>query len=640
VPAFGTLLVAGVACVVAFRARLRLALVVVLAVAFLVPDTLLVPRQFTATSYLTVGRAVTWAFALGLVRRVARGEVDSSALRPRKVHLFLLVFVAVAFVDGVALAAPTTEIAPALHIWMATVDQLVFFWSVLAAIRAIDDDLWVARALGGVLTVSAVIAVIEHFTRTSYARWWFHGEPQLLGTDPALPLETRGAGVRVRAADDFALAFGWVSVILLPPLLAVAAYVRTRMGTVVRLLPGLVVVAVLWSQSRSALVGLAGGLVAFLVLARMDGRVTFYLLAIGGVGLVGGLLTSALTHPFAAAQSGSTAVRAARLPIILGAVAGRSLIGLGSAGLGNVGITTTDSSYLTIYASLGVIGIAALVAVLVAALGTAAGGLRAAPGPQRAVAAGVVAGILVAVAAPAAYDLFTETASTLALWLLVALGTAIGERTPVRAQVPLPSLPRRPRTRWAARLALPVLGVGLGALAWAEAPVHYTATYRFDAVPVRDVVAAPDTEVYVGQVLVTSICSSITNQALPPRTAVSCRDLDAGPGTGEVQVESPSASTTAEVVAATVRAGRVFPGFAAHPLPGPVSGKPTALRTAPVWLGLAGGAAAFLLPVRPVRRRRRRSAPLRRRGPAGADPGTALLPRSALVSAGAEARPV
>ena len=126
-PAAGVLVVTLVACVLAYRARLRVALVTLLAVQFLVPDTLLVPRQFTATSYLTVGRAVIVFFALGIVRRTVRGEMPGSSLRPRRIHLMLGVFSVVAFVNGIALAAPTTDIAPALHIWMGTIDNLVFF---------------------------------------------------------------------------------------------------------------------------------------------------------------------------------------------------------------------------------------------------------------------------------------------------------------------------------------------------------------------------------------------------------------------------------------------------------------------------------------------------------------------------------
>jgi hypothetical protein len=584
---------------VALRARLRFALATLLASIFLVPDTLLAPRQFTSTSYLTVSRAVIVAFALGIIWRATRGEVAVSCLRPRRLHLVLVVFVAVAYVNGIALAAPTTDIAPALHIWMGWVDDLVFFWAVLAAIRALDDDLWVAKLVSVILVLTAAIAVIEHFDHSSYARWWFEGEPTLLnGTVPASPLELRGTSLRVRAADQFALAFGWITVILIPLLLAVVPYVRSRLGTLARLAPVIVIVAVVWSQSRSALLGLALGTVALLLLSRLDVRLTPYLLGAALIAGLVGVLTTALSHPFLVAQSGSTAVRGERLPIVFHAIASRPYTGLGWTGLQVVGVDTTDSSYLTIYGSLGVIGVTTLLILLGTALATAATGLRALPGPRRAIAAGVVAAVLVALAGPVGYDLFSQPSSTEALWLMVAIGTALGERGSSSRTFTPPSTPRAVHYDLLPRLCAPLVGVLAGWALVNVAPTHYSATYRFDSMPFSRLAAADNDQIYVGKLMVNSICASVQDQPLPDGATATCRDLHAGPGTGEVQVTSSTPSVAQAAEDATISAGRRFPGFTPYPLSGVTPGTPTGMKTAPVSLGLIGLGLAILVPLR------------------------------------------
>lgn len=603
-PAVGVLLVTVVACGVALRARLRVALATLLAAVFLVPDTLLVPRQFTSTSYLTVSRAVIVAFALGIIWRATRGELAVSCLRPRRVHLVLIVFVAVAYVNGIALAAPTTDIAPALHIWMGWVDDLVFFWAVLAAIRAIDDDLWVAKLVSVILVLTAGIAIIEHFDHSSYARWWFKGEPTLLNsTVPASPLELRGTSLRVRAADQFALAFGWITVILIPLLLAVVPYVRSRLGTLVRLAPVIVIVAVVWSQTRSALLGLALAAVALLVFSRLDARLTPYLLGAALIAALVGVLTTALSHPFLVAQSGSTTVRGERLPIVFHAVASRPYTGLGWAGLHFVGVDSTDSSYLTIYGSLGAVGVTALFVLLGTALATAATGLKASPGPRRAIAAGATAAVVVAVAGPLGYDLFSQPSSTEALWLMVAIGTAVGERGLPSRTFAGPSDRGAVRYDWLPRLLAPVVGVLAGLVLLVVAPTHYSATYRFDSMPFSRLAAATNNQIYVGKLQVNSICASVENQPMLDGATATCRDLHAGPGTGEVQVTSSAPSGTQAAEDATISAGRRFPGFTPYPLGGVTPGTPTAMKTAPVWLGLIGLALAVVMPLRVDRRR-------------------------------------
>jgi hypothetical protein len=596
-PALGTLAVVVLACAVAFRARLKVALVTVLAVAFLVPDTLIVPRQFIGTSQVPVVRAVILFFALGMVRRLARREMDFRDFRPRRMHLVLMAFVVVGFVDGVALGSPSIGLEASLHDWSIWVDQLVFFWSVLGAIRAIDDDLWVGKALGFVLVVTAGIAIGEHFDHSSYARWWFKGEPTLTDSGGAIPLELRGGGIRVRAADSFALSFGWVSAILFPVLLAVVPFVRSHWRPLLRIAPGAVVVAILWSQSRTPLVGLAGGVVALLVVSRFHPRLTPYLLVLIVLGCVAGLLTSVVTHPFSAGaqQSGSVGVRVARLPLIMGATAGRPYVGVGWTGLRTVGVNGTDSSYLTIYGTLGIIGSVVFLVMLATALFSAAGSVRAPSGAGRVLGAAAVAGVLTSLVAPVGYDMFTQEASTLALWMMVALGMAVGER----ARIPPPTQPYV--GRWLLRAGAPVVGLVTGVLLSAFSPSHATAAYMFESLPLSRLPPNGVNLGFVGELLTNSVCDSLSAQPVPPGAKVFCRDDDPALGTGKVEVTSPTVSETEAVVRASVKSGNIVLGFTVHPVPGIQIGKPTGFRTAPVAGILVGLAVSLLVP--PLRRK-------------------------------------
>jgi hypothetical protein len=121
--------------------------------------------------------------------------------------------------------------------------------------------------------------------------------------------------------------------------------------------------------------------------------------------------------------------------------------------------------------------------------------------------------------------------------------------------------------------------------------------------PFSRLAAATNDQVYIGQVLANSICASIENAPLRDGATATCRDLNAGQGTGEVQVTSSTASGTSAAEQATISAGTRFAGFAAYPIGGVTPGTPTGLRTAPVSLGLVGLALAVLIPPRVDRRR-------------------------------------
>jgi hypothetical protein len=129
------------------------AVTIILGVAFLIPDALKVPY---APHYLTVYRLVVWASALGLILRVSRREIPTSALRPGRVHLLLLALVGFAYFVGVAGQVAPATFSPSYNIWLNFVDQillvisLVAFGRVVGARWVLTRAVWVAAVAAGV----------------------------------------------------------------------------------------------------------------------------------------------------------------------------------------------------------------------------------------------------------------------------------------------------------------------------------------------------------------------------------------------------------------------------------------------------------------------------------------------------------
>ena len=55
---------------------------------------------------------------------IRRGEVSVDSLRPTRIHVAILVYLAVSFATGVALSRSNVHLNASLHIWLGALDQL------------------------------------------------------------------------------------------------------------------------------------------------------------------------------------------------------------------------------------------------------------------------------------------------------------------------------------------------------------------------------------------------------------------------------------------------------------------------------------------------------------------------------------
>jgi hypothetical protein len=592
-PAAGVVALTAAIVLFVLAAPLRWATIALLGTSLLVPATLVMPNGLT--SFLTVPRVVLVSFLATLLLRRHRGEIGGDAFRPTRVHVLFAAFVVVAFVNGLALAAPTTPAGTALARWGEIVDQLAFFIAVLTAVRAIRDDWWVAKAITALLAVFVGIAIGEHYTGGSWSRWFFEGVGSQLGKlNAAFPLERRGGELRVRSAAPFALAFAWVAAMLFPVLVAFSSRAIRRTTIFALALPGLVVAAILWSFTRSALATVVGAAVVLWMASRADRRIG----ALVGIGLAAaGIVLAA--HPtfgrrFQTPETrGSVQARLQRLPQIFEIVAARPLRGVGLGGLGPFGFQTTDASYLLVYAELGVIGLVVFLALLGSVVLETLPGLRAPPGERRVLAAAAFTGLLVAIAGAAAYDLFSAQGSARQFWLLAAVGIAVGERAhPAPQHAPLVRVTR-------ARLALAAAGIAGGAIVLAAAPAQAALSYRFQTIPAIGETASRTDLIYLGDVLGHSACDiarSIDAQRSGARLSCTATDRLLGPGAGRVRIRAPDLAPAQRASTALASVERHYlPAFTMEQAAPAASGRATAAWTAPVWLGLAALLGAVFL---------------------------------------------
>ena len=580
-----------VGAIVALRGPLKAAFAVVVAGYLFTPGTLSVPG---VTHEAVIARVLLYAFAVGLVLRSARGELAPNAFRFSRVHVALLIFVAVALFNGVALAGADVPLKASVSQWLRILDQLVLLVAATAAVRSLDRA-WVIKLLAVLATATAGIAILEHLTGGSWGHWLFSHLPGQSGRPGSFPLDGRGGELRVRGAAQFALEFGWVSAILVPLVVAVAATSRRRLAL---LAPAAVVVAIVFSWSRSSVLGLVLGAGAVLVLSRANRRLTGAI--VGGIAVAAVVLLAApsLRDPFdAAKQTDAITIRTDRLPAILDVAAERPATGLGLGGLATRGFLTTDISYLLVYAQLGMIGLVTFVAAIAIAIATALKGLRGRDGPERALAAAVATGLLLVPVAAGAYDLSSVAQSTAVLWLLAAVAVSLAETAPATATV-TGTAPVRWRP---VRLALPVAGAAIGVAVLALMPSHATATYRFTTLSDVKLAKANSDSRWAGQVLVRSTCVIVDGMRIS-NAHVECRQrtFDKGPqapGMGELRVEARSPQDAQAAAALVVRRVRGALPATEFDQVGPVeTGRPAPVRVAPFWLGWAGLLVALLVP--------------------------------------------
>jgi hypothetical protein len=560
-------------------APLERALVAYLAVIILLPAALQLPNGLI--SVLTVPRLAILALGLRFVIGVRRREVSVDAFRPTAVHVAFFVFVAVSLVNGVLLAAPLTSVTTSVNTWLGVVEQFLVFVVIVAVLRTLPRKRTVVRAFVVLVGISALIAILERLTGASWARLVLENMPGQGKGLNAIQLEQRGGGARVRAAAEFSLQYAWILAVAFPIVAVVA--VRAR-NWLVRLLPLVLALALYWTNSRSAVPGIAV-VVAIIVLFGADRRAA----VIGLIALAAGSLlwfgVPSVSEPFhGATQTGSTKIRSERRPEIVDIVRDRPYRGLGFNGLDAYGFPTTDSSFLLLYAELGVVGAAAFAALIITLLVYSIGGLRGPPGWQRLLAAAAVAGIVAGLLGAYAFDFFSVAGSADLFWVVAAFAVVQAERDPAR----------QPRAVWTRRrLAGVLVGVVAGVAVAIAVPTHADVVTPFDAVPVSLV-----TNGYLGRYWRNTACGAARAVKLPAGVNVECNDESQAPGFGELRVDAPSLpEARAGMRTLTTTLSDHVPGIRFHPS-SEDRGQPTWARTAPVWAGVGAFLIAMLWPVR------------------------------------------
>jgi hypothetical protein len=371
---------------------------------------------------------------------------------------------------------------------------------------------------------------------------------------------------------------------------AVAAAMRAE-------LPAVAAATVVLSGSRSALPAIAVGVVVLMVASRFERRVVTFTIVAGLLGIAALAGVPGVTRAYSSREAtGSDETRIGRLEIVTEQAAERSVHGLGMASVSSVlGFYGTDASYLLAYVETGVVGLTTLVVLLLTALLSAAGGLRAPPGQDRRVAAACLAALVLGVAGAGAFDLFSVPGSGMVFWAVCALGVSVSDRT--RS---LDTVTARP-SPW--RTLIPFGGLVMGLLLAMTAPRHAAVDYRFDTIPVRPDVFARGDLAHYGTITATSVCEHVRHIDLPAGIAARCRVIDQSGGLGTLRIQAPGrAVAEAFATALTTRIERTHPGVRTHQVGPAVAGRPTPASTAPGWLTLAALLLALLLPPPPVPR--------------------------------------
>jgi hypothetical protein len=599
------LLVAVVFFIIALRRSLRAGLAVVIASILLVPNTLVVP--LSPTSIITVQRLTAIALLINILMRIRRRGLSPRIFAMTPVHAVFVLMLAVAFAVGVVLAQPTVSVTDSSHIWANYLGEFVVFVIVLAAIRAIGDTTFVVRALAVVLLITAFIAIIEHLTGGSYAQLFFRRSGQSQ-TGPANVLQQRGGLVRARVASGYSLDYAWVAASLVPVFL-VAALGRVRRWWVVGAGLFVVLLAIYWTRSRSMAIAIVICLLALAVIGRSR-RVAQY--SITTLVLMAGvyLASSSVSHTLSAAAGlGSIDVRFARIPSIAAFVAPHAFGGLGFTGVADLGFQAVDSSYILLYGDIGVIGLTMFLLLYATGAITSARGVLAQDTRQRLIAAAATLGVLTLIGAGFTYDSTTQLDAQYLLWVLAALGIVVAEQT-----VGAP--------RWFAvpsftRIAAVVTATAVGFFIYVAAPTHYATTFTFTTLsPATEFQSDPAD---IGSTLIKSVCNIAASDEFHQNgVSMTCQDPNAGlaplavlhgntiggPGQGELRVQAhdPEAGLTALTdFTRAVHSVRELGQVRLHVITPLKSGRPTPLRTAPVWLPMIVGMAALMFP----RRRRK-----------------------------------
>jgi hypothetical protein len=580
----------------AARLPVRRALIVVVAAVLLIPATLSVPNPLTPD--LTVTRLVVLGFVAGLIWRTAKHELPAGIWRPGPVHALAALYVVVTFVAGVGLAIRAVTPLAALGGWLDVVDQMVLLVAAIAAFRAINDDSYVLKVFGvGLLTI-AVIGFLEHVTGQSWAKLWFTGIHSQAGSLEARDLVKRSGEVRVRGAAQFALEYAWLCVLLTPAMIA-AALIAWRRRWLLVPATALVLGAVVWSVTRSAIPAL-GVAVLLLALFARDKRFFAMLGVTVTVAALAVLARPGLTGKLSeSVDSGSVAVRSQRLPLLLQLSQEHKVTGLGFGGLNVSGLPTTDAGWLRIYAEVGTVGLVALVVLFVTVLGYVSRGLFALDPSIRATSAAALTALVLAAFAGFVYDTFTVMTTGRVIWLVAALGLVSGERVAVLNPV-YAAGQWRDRMRRAA-----IAGAGgllIGTLAYFVWPQTTAIEARFELFPAVVDVGDYDA-VDTGKVLLESVCGA-AGQIGGSGFTVQCRSTEQAAGEGIMRISGRSlAAVNSGLARVTEHEQGLVPTYRVVTQTAPKRGVPAPVADGPLGLALLGIAAAFLLPTSMPRRR-------------------------------------
>lgn len=592
------LLLGGLAIVVALRAPLRPATIVLLLGVVVVPTALPLP---VGPRWLALSRLILWAYVVGLAIRVRREEVPVGALRPTRVHAAFVAFLVVGFVCGFSLMPAGTPRFESLLIWFTLVDQLAVLVAVLCAARMLGVW-WVARAVGVLGAGLALIALGERHLGMNWNHFFFQGTVGEFAAGSA-DLGERGDAIRVRGPSQFALEFGWVCAALVP---FVAVVVSRARGLAVRAVPALLALAVVWTVSRSAIVGVVVGAALLILGSRGDRRVAALVLVGAAVAALVYVQAPSIQEPFDRASPDSAESRVRRWVMVTTAVEDRPLVGLGFAGPRVRGVYGVDTSYVLFYATIGVIGLTAFVVLIVTTLLSVARGLRGPPAPERTLAAGVLSSLVVAVIGTAFFDSFQVAGASRLFWVLAAVGLALAERTAISSA----SSYRRVRaTDVAVRATLPLLGLAAGLVLTSVAPTHAAHRAVFDVMGAEARVRVDQDPEFIGRVLITTVCDLVAPYDAPG-VGVECWEPRQSSTIGELRIEgSEPADVRHAADDITARIEYALPGARVRPVAQLEEGTPTWASTAPVWGALTGLGAAALLPRRRRGHRDRQLAP-------------------------------
>jgi hypothetical protein len=409
------------------------------------------------------------------------------------------------------------------------------------------------------------------------------------------------------AAAQFALEYGWAIAMLLPLMIVVIIHwpgARRGWGRLVNVLPFLAVITVIFSGSRSALVAAVVGVGVLVLVVGINRQIAAWGATAALVGVITAVVDpSLITSLFSSGKSDPASVRLDRLPPLFALVVHRPFTGLGLNGISSY-FSGLDDAYAVLYATLGVLGVLAWLGLIAAALTTTARAFRARGGTEsRMLGAACIVGICAAVVAGASYD-FTNTPQSLwTLIMLAALGVGTAEM-----------VPRRTRARRSpVRAVVPLVGALVGVAVYALAPVG--SSESLSVIPIAPWILVVEHAFYPNQgtELVHTLCPTVTNpDAVAPHTSVRCVQYNsvfpaAFPALAVIDVRAPTASAVRqEGIRALAPIARSMP-METFRMGTVATGKPSWAKTAPLWCGVAGLAAVFMVP--PIRRRRRPSQP-------------------------------